>query len=114
MVLKNNCGDICGDDFSENAVSHIGVAKGVGHKYCTVEFSVIDEVIDTALTDVKGGASHHSAEACNIGDIQIIGISVGIDAFKNIVLIFLVETGNNNNDLFGLVFIHYIPLFCII
>ena len=111
VVLENNSRDICGEDLSENTVSHFSVAEGVGHKDSAVKSGIIDKVVYTALADVECGTADHAAEACNIGDIHVVAVGVGADALENIVLVFFIESRDHNNYFFSFVFIHDIPSF---
>ena len=111
MVLENNGRDTCVEDFSENAVSKFGIAEGVGHQDSAVESGIINEIVDTALADVKGGTADHSSEACNIGDIHIIAVGIGADTLENVMLVFFIKSRDYNNYFFSSVFIHEIPSF---
>ena len=107
MALEHNAGYACLSDFTENTVAELLVAEGVGHKESAVKAGVVYEVIYADLAYIEGLTANHSPEGSKIRHVDIVLRRVLIYSPYYIVLIFLVQSRDHDDEVVNSFGIHF-------
>ena len=100
LAVEHDAGQTRFPDLSDDLVFLVGVLDRIYHQQDAVEALEVSEVEDIILADIVALAGDDAAEGAEAGDIGGIILCAGDDTVYYAVLIFLVDTGDDQSELF--------------